>query len=35
MASFYNNAQLHWMEDKEVCLTGDKFKHFEDLFMSI
>jgi hypothetical protein len=35
MASFYNNAQLHWMEDKDVCLTDDKFKHFEDLFMSI
>lgn len=35
VASFYNNAHLYWMEDKEDCLTTDRFKYFEELFMSV
>ncbi len=35
VASFYNDASLHWIESKDDKITEESFRKFDDVFMDV
>lgn len=35
VAAFYHDIPLYWIENKDCCITKEKFCHFTDLFMYV